>query len=116
MKQLKSSGGLTRGCGVDDFQTSVWTAVAPLVTQINLNMRELTKTSIDTTEHKELYPGRKEKYTVDTIALARFYSVHNPFRPPCLLRNISSGVHAHFAVNIMNCKNIGLSIVDTMVG
>ena len=23
MKQLKSSGGLTRGCGVDDFQTSV---------------------------------------------------------------------------------------------
>jgi hypothetical protein len=113
---LKSSGGLTRGRGVDDFQTSVWTAIAPLVAQINLNMRELTKISIDTTKHKELYPGRKEKDTIDTMALARFYSVHNPFRPPCLLRNIASGVHAHSAVNIMNCKNIGLSIVDTMVG
>ena len=36
-------------------------------------MSELIKTSIDTTKHKELYSGRKEKDTIDTMALARVF-------------------------------------------
>ena len=43
MKSLKSSAGLTRGRGVDETQTAVWTAIAPLVAQINLKMRKMTR-------------------------------------------------------------------------
>ena len=76
----------------------------------------MTDTSTDITRHKELYPGRIETDTTHTRTLISYYSLHNPFRPPCVLRNISTGVHAPSAVNIMKCKSIGENILSTMLG
>ena len=42
MKSLKSPAGCTRGLGVDETQTAVWTAIAPLVAQINLKIRKMS--------------------------------------------------------------------------
>ena len=116
MKNMKSIGGLTRGRGLDDVQTIVWCYTAPLVAKINENIRKITETSNNRKMHPELFPGRQVRDTADSEKNINYYMSHNPFQPPSVLRNIASGVNAASGINIMQCREIGKGIIDSMVG
>ena len=95
MKNLKSRGGLTRGRGVTEAQRATWILSAPVVSEMNSAMQELTKQEYVTSEqHKEAYSSRMKRDAKDNITLYEFMKDRRPFTLPYYLTNITTGVSA----------------------
>ena len=59
VRSLKTSGGLTRGCGMSEQQRAIWTLSMPACASLNSSMQELTGVHRATGEqHQELSQSR----------------------------------------------------------
>ena len=68
MRNLKTSGGLTRGRGMTENQRLLWLLSMPSCAEINFTMQELTGTLYQTSEqHKESCSNRKN-VTLKTLS------------------------------------------------
>ena len=116
MKNIKSSGGLTRGTGMGEAQRVSWLLSMPACTSINSAMQEFTGTAYETSEqHKDVLPARVKRDEKDTRALLLFLQERDPFANDTSLRSIATGVVAESTVNADCAKEAGNIILAKMV-
>lgn len=117
MRSLKSSGGLTRGRGMQEHQRTVWLLSMPKCAELNSAMQELASLSYVTSEqHKDNTISRLERDNNDARKLLSFFEDKNPFSNEKELRNIATGMVASPNVNVYLAKNVGLNIIKSMSG
>ncbi len=67
MRSIKTSGGLTRGCGMSETQQLVWLMSHPLCAEVNSSMQQLTGINCTTSEqHKDASKARLHEDITDT--------------------------------------------------
>ena len=116
MRNLKTSGGLTHGSGMNEQQRNVWSLSLPMSAAIHQALQDLTGISpVSGEQHKEMSSARITRDWKDTRLVSEFLSERNPFSYGDTFCNIVNGVHAHPSVNAENAKAIGESIIEKMV-
>jgi hypothetical protein len=66
MRSLKSTGGLTRGSGMNEDQRSLWTMYTPIIFEYNNAMQEFNNLAYTTREqHKESTNARIKRDSSD---------------------------------------------------
>jgi hypothetical protein len=119
MRSVKSSGGLTRGRGMSESQRALWLLSMPACGDISSAMQEATDMEFFTSEqHTESTTARMKRDDKDMKELLKYMLPRNPFtfNLAMSLRSISTGVTADPTTNVDRAKDIGLSIVESMVG
>jgi hypothetical protein len=107
MRSVKSSGGLTRGRGIDEAQRAQWILSMPACADYNSAMQELTGVGYFTSDqHKEATHTRKERDRKDTLSILEYLCDRNPFSSDVSLRNFETGVVAESGVNVDKAENI----------
>ena len=70
MRSMKTSGGLTRGCGMTETQRLVCLMAHPVCAEVNNAMQQLTGVQYNTSEqHKYLTTARQGKYIAESCEL-----------------------------------------------
>ena len=117
MRNLKTSGGLTRGRGMTENQRLLWLLSMPSCAEINFTMQELTGTLYQTSEqHKESCSNRKKRDIEDTFKILAALKEWNPFSQDLTLHSIVNGITADDKVNVRKAKDVGQAIIESMVG
>ena len=117
MRNLKTSGGLTRGRGMTENQRLLWLLSMPSCAEINFTMQELTGTLYQTSEqHKESCSNRKKRDIEDTFKILAALKEWNPFSQDLTLHSIVNGITADNKVNVHKAKDVGQAIIESMVG
>ena len=117
MRNVKTSGGLTHGSGMNEQQRNVWTLSLPMSAAIHQALQEISGTThLSGEQHKEMSSLRVQRDWKDTNLVSEFLTERNPFDYGDTYCNVSNGVHAHPSVNAENAKAIGESIIEKMVG
>lgn len=117
MRNMKTSGGLTRGRGMTEQQRLIWLLSMPACAEMNKAMQELTGVSYNTGEqNKDMTKARQARDWKDTQTVLKYLQERNPFTSDTSLRNISTGVHAHNTVNVDTAKDVGNAILTGMKG
>ncbi len=117
MRNVKTSGGLTRGSGMSETQRNVWLLSMPCRAEVNDAMQDLTGVKYETSDqHKDMTKARQSRDVKDTIELLDYVRQHNPFSSDPTLRNIANGMTADKTVNADQAGEIGKKIIDTMEG
>ena len=96
MRNLKSTGGLTRGTAFKVVQRNAYLFSRPACAEISAAVKELTG---------KLYSTSKQHKV-------SFFDEHNPFTGPNELRNIVSGVNASSDVDIDTVVSVGTKILE----
>ena len=116
MKNVKSTGGLTRGTGMGEAQRVSWLLSMPACTKINSAMQEFAGTAYETSEqHKDVLLARVKRDEKDTRALLLFLQERDPFASDTSLRSIATGIVADSIVNADRAKEVGDMILAKMV-
>lgn len=80
MKNMKMSGGLTRGWGITEQQRLIWLLSMQVCAEMNSAMLGLTVVSYNTGEqNKEISESRKNLEMKDTQTLLNALAEQNPF-------------------------------------
>ena len=117
MRNIKTSGGLTRGKGFTEMQRSVWCQAMPYCAAINRAMQKVTDLFYTTSEqHKEAGSSRRNRDYKDIQTIFDFFKERPPFMAVHPLRNIVSGEVAGHLVNVDRAKDIGQDILNSMCG
>ena len=117
MRNLKSRGGLTRGRGVTEVQRATWIMSAPVISEINGAIQELTNQNYASSEqHKEAYASRTKRDTTDALTIYNYIKERSPFALPGNLCNIATGVSAGGDVNVEQAAAIGKNIIKGIEG
>ena len=117
MRSVKSTGGLTRGRGINEVQRSIWLLSTPATAEINRAMQEFSGVKYHTSDqHKEVSSTRIERDHRDALKIFEYLLDHNPFEFGTGLVNISTGEVAAENVNVYNAREIGESIIQGMKG
>ena len=117
MQGAKSTGGLTRGRGITEFQRAKWVLSMPACTEMSNAMQEVTATQRTTSDqHIESSEGRSSKDASDSLAITSFLAERNPFSGDPSLRNIVTGVVADSDVDVTEAEEKGLAILKSMKG
>ena len=115
MRSLKTSGGLTRGSGMSEYQRNIWLLSRPACGHINSVMQSLTGIHHKSGEQiKDLTHARKERDFLDKSIIKEFLVERNPFEIHSQVVNISTGMHAGPEVNVECAKQIGIDIIKKM--
>ncbi len=115
MRSMKTSGGLTRGRGINQLQRDVWCLSMPATASISQAMQEFTSVRYTGSEqHKEASNTRIEQDRKDTEAILNYLVDRNPFQANAsnTLHSISSGMEAGDKVNVDKAKEVGQVIVN----
>ena len=73
MRSMKTSGGITRGCGMTETQRLVWLMAHPVCAEVNNAMQQLTGVQYNTSEqHKDLTTARQGKDIAESCELFEF--------------------------------------------
>ena len=117
MRNLKTSGGLTRGRGMSKTQRLIWLLSMLATTEINEAMQEFTEDTFSSSEqHKDTSEARISRDMKDKKSPLSFFEARDPFSDDCSLRNIAAGVTAVDAVNTDVAKEVGQKILEKMTG
>ena len=115
MRTLKSTGGLTRGRGMEETQRTRWLLAMPACASVNESMQNLTGTHYCTSEqHKEMSETRKARDSKDTDTVYKFIQDRNPLDKSDHLRNIATGVIANSSANPHKAEEVGSAILQKM--
>ena len=77
MRSIKTTGGLTRGRGMDESQRLIWVLSSPVCAEYNLAMQEFTGVNNNTgDQHKDVSLARQKRDVADTQKLI---NVTSPF-------------------------------------
>ena len=117
MRSLKTSGGLTRGRGIDESQRTIWSLSMPACVSTNHTMQELSGVMQKTGEqNKDMSNARQSRDWKDTSTVVQFLKARNAFECNGNLCNIASGVHAHESVNVDSSKSLEVKFSEKMEG
>ena len=118
MRSLKTTGGLTRGRGMSEYQRALWLLSSPICAEVTQSLQILTEVNYNTSEqHKDASKSRQERDHKDSLVLVRWLEERNPFdRNVDQLRNIETGMAAEKDVNVDRCQEIGSSIIYSLPG
>ena len=117
MRSLKTSGGLTRGRGMTENQRLLWLLSRPACGEVNQAMQDLTGVNNNTGEqNKDMTTARQARDWKDTLTVLQYLQERKPFSMDPSLRSISTGVHAHPAVNVDEAAAVGDMILTQMNG
>ena len=117
MRNMKTSGGLTRGRGMTEQQQLIWLLSMPVCAEINRAMLDLTGVYYSTSEqNKDISESIKNRDMKDTKTMLNALAEQNQFTAQKGLRNIMNGVHANDTVNVDDAKDIGQGILASMTG
>ena len=96
MRNLKTSGGLTRRRGMTEQQRLTWLLSKPACVDVNCAMQGLTGVSYNTGEqNKDITKARQARdWKKDTHKILRYLRDMNPFTSDTSLESISTGEHA----------------------
>ena len=82
MRTVKTTGGLTRGRGLEENQRTRWLLSTPACAQVNEAIQELTGAQYNTSDqHKDLTKARKERDHMDRLNILEYFQDYNPFAP-----------------------------------
>ena len=116
MRSLKTSGGLTRGSGMNEEQRSLWTMSTPITSQYNDAMQEFNHLSYTTSEqHKESTESRINRDSSDLSKIRSKLDAYTPFSPDPSLRNVVNGVVATADVNVHEYESVAMKIIEKMI-
>jgi len=116
MRSLKSTGGLTRGSGMNEEQRSLWTMSTPITSEYNNAMQDFNHLSYTTSEqHKESTDSRITRDASDLSKIMSKLDGYTPFSSDPSLRNVVSGVVAAEDVNVHEYSSVGMRIIDKMI-
>ena len=80
MRSLKTSGGLTRGRGMDERQRLIWTLSNPVCAEYNSAIQELTEVGYATSDqHKDMCESRIQQDTADIQKMHSYLVEKSPF-------------------------------------
>ena len=117
MRSVKSSGGLTHGRGMAESQRAQWLLSMPACASISSAMQEFTSRCYASSgQHKEMTKTRQARDDEDSRTLLGYLQERNPFDCDLSMRNISTGVTADCTVNADRGKEVGETILKSMVG
>ena len=117
MRNMKTSGGLTRGRGMTEQQRVIWSLALPACAEVNRAMQELTGVLFNSGEqNQDMTQSRQVRDWKDTQVLLCFLHESNPFIADPSLRNICTGVHGQLSVNVETAKAVGTTILSSMKG
>ena len=117
MRSMKTTGGLTRGRGMNESQRTQWLLSMPACAEMNSAMQELTDNHFMTSnQHKDMTKARTIRDEQDNTKLLGFLQERNPFDQDSSLRNIATGVTADKSVNADKAKEVGCKILGSMKG
>ena len=118
MRSIKTSGGLTRGSGMSEFQRNLWVLSRPACAEVNKSMQSLTGIAQSTSEqNKDMSIARQTRDWKDMEKIHCFLKDKNPFMIQKDLVNISNGMHASSTtVNVDDAKERGIEILQNMSG
>ena len=115
MKSVKTTGGLTRGRGMDELQPASWLLSMPACAEINASMQNLTEIGFSTREqHKEMSLSRLKRDEKDAKAVLSYLQDRSPFSSDISLRNISTGIVAQESANVERAESISKAILSCM--
>ena len=115
MRNLKSTGGLTRGTGFKVVQRNVYLFSRPACAEISVAIQELTGKLYSTSEqHKDMSATQIPRDNEECEKLISFFEERNPFTGPNELRNIVSGVNASSDVDVDTVVSVGTIILEQM--
>ena len=121
MRSVKSNGGLTHGRGMNELQRIKWLLSSTTSVSVKHAMEDFTGIRYQSSEqhiahHKESSASRIARDYIDAMKMIRYLEVRNPFEGHKNVICIDTGEEGDEKVNVQNSKNIGMKIVDAMVG
>lgn len=118
MRSLKTTGGLTRGREMSEYQRALWLLSSPICAEITQSLQILTEVNYSTSEqHKETSKSRQERDHKDMLVLVNRIAERNPFdRNVDQLRSIETGMTAEKDVNVDRCNEIGSKVISSLSG
>ena len=117
MISIKTHGGLTRGKGMTENQRLVWVLSMPVCASINETMQKFRGVSHETSDQqKYVSAARQARDVSDTVDLIDYLNERDPFVQNDSLFNIANGMTAQERVNVEKAREIGVKIVESMVG
>ena len=117
MRSVKTTGGMTRGKGMSEYQRAQWLLSMPACAAMNVAMQTFCGTDFHTSSpHKDTGKSRMERDYNDSQTFLSFLTERNPFCEGTLLRNIETGITSDSSVNAYKAVEIGNSILQAMIG
>ena len=118
MRTIKTTGGLTRGRGMEEKQRTRWLLAMLACADINESKQELTGATYSTCDqHKDLFVARKERDHKDTYEIFQYLNDYNPFvSEEGGLHSVATGVTASASCNPHEARKVGEAILDKMEG
>ena len=116
MRSLKTSGGLTRGKGFEEYQRSVWLLYSHVCGEVSALMKDLQcLNEPENTKHKESSLARQNKDHNDTRCFVNFLHSRYPFDTArSNLVSIVTGKEASSSINADSTREIGEDILNRM--
>ena len=117
MRSMKTSGGLTRGRGMNENQRLTWVMAMPSCAEFNRTMQKLSGVYYNSGEqNKDISKARQDRDWKDIRTVLFCLRDRNPFCSEAGgLRNISTGVHAHVSANPHKARDVGQLILNKML-
>ena len=117
LRRSMTTGGLTRGRGMNESQRTQWLLSMPVCAEMNSAMQELTDNHFMTSnQHKDMTKARTLRDEQDNTTLLGFLQESNPFDQDSSLRNIATGVTADKSVNADKAKKVECKILGSIKG
>ena len=106
MRTVKTTGGLTRGRGMEELQRAQWVLSMPACSEVNSAMQDFTGSDVS--------EARQIRDRKDITSLHQYLINKNPFIADQSLHNISSGDTCDSTVNSDKAEEIGCKILKSM--
>ena len=117
MRSFKTTGGMTRGRGMNELLRSVWLLSTLACTEINRSMQEVTGVKYEASDqHKETTHSRLAKDFKDSVNIMKYIFARNPFDNQQELMSIDTRKVAIPAVNVDTAHVIEMNIITSMTG
>ena len=117
MRSVKTSGGLTRGKGINEHQRLVWLLSMPICAETNRVIQSLSGVDFNSGEqNKDICKARMQRDLKDTVTVLTSLAERSPFAEDPSLRNIMTGVNADSNVNVDAAAEVGTKVLESMTG
>ena len=123
MATLKGNQGLTHGRGFNDLNFLVWILSRPVVGKLSEMVSKMTGVNLHTPEQSSVKVKQEGNARIKQDIL-HMGLIENFLSDRCLfqahentnLMNLATGLVASKEVNVQNIRDVGLKIVEAMVG
>ncbi|CAH2218497.1 jg2186 [Pararge aegeria aegeria] len=117
MRSMKTSGGLTHGRGITDSVLAKWVLTMPFLIDVSNSMQSFCNVAFITSEqHVDARPSRIQEDNRALDLMLQFFTSYDPFVVSDAIISLSSGVKGNENINCHNALEIGLKMMNSIVG